>query len=330
MNQQTLKKLNEQTKEVYVKNAKKEAEILKHLSQDPSHDAILKYIGCNKDDTNQNEFFIITEFNEGYIELTKFIFNPNPAVPIIFPKRSATTLYLKPPSNPDVNDFTKTCISQLYSGLYAIHAKQVVHRDIKPDNILIDPNTGKIKYIDFGLADKYPDLYDAPRGSPEYMSPLAWINGIKPKQIRLYYEILQHCDYFALALIIYTLFCIRDDILKDTIRLDLNKDYREELYNKSKNYRTIYKFTSFIYYGCFDKNTHQPNNVQTLQSIDKSISREIGGRLLRRIQDIDSILNAIKVTKKNDNIYSIYPVLRGYNVFSEDFHLNLTDKGITA
>ncbi|GAA6061750.1 hypothetical protein JCM10212_000730 [Sporobolomyces blumeae] len=40
---------------------------------------------------------------------------------------------------------------QMLSGLIYLHSQNVVHRDIKPDNILLDSN-GTIKYVDFGAA----------------------------------------------------------------------------------------------------------------------------------------------------------------------------------
>lgn len=35
-----------------------------------------------------------------------------------------------------------------------MHMKGVSHRDIKPDNIMVDENQKKIKIIDFGIAKK--------------------------------------------------------------------------------------------------------------------------------------------------------------------------------
>ena len=42
-------------------------------------------------------------------------------------------------------------IHDLMSALYHIHSQNVVHRDIKPDNIMITKG-GDVKLIDFGLS----------------------------------------------------------------------------------------------------------------------------------------------------------------------------------
>ena len=63
---------------------------------------------------------------------------------------------------------------QIFEGLAAAHQAGVVHRDIKPDNILID-KSGRVRILDFGLAK----LHDATAitaeqttlGTPAYMSP---------------------------------------------------------------------------------------------------------------------------------------------------------------
>lgn len=43
-----------------------------------------------------------------------------------------------------------TVLNEIATGLAFIHSKKLVHRDIKPDNILISSN-GRIKLSDFGL-----------------------------------------------------------------------------------------------------------------------------------------------------------------------------------
>ena len=48
-------------------------------------------------------------------------------------------------------DFIIHIFRQLFEGLVFLHQKNIAHRDIKPDNILINDNN-EIKYTDFGLA----------------------------------------------------------------------------------------------------------------------------------------------------------------------------------
>ncbi|MBK8247166.1 MAG: serine/threonine protein kinase [Gemmatimonadetes bacterium] len=52
------------------------------------------------------------------------------------------------------------------------HAQGFVHRDIKPDNILLESSTGRALVTDFGIAAAIGDaLEDRIVGTPEFMSP---------------------------------------------------------------------------------------------------------------------------------------------------------------
>lgn len=66
----------------------------------------------------------------------------------------------------------KRLLSQLLDAVSYLHLHQVIHRDLKPDNILVTRNGRNIKLIDFSLADS--DSYSilkASAGTPLYAAP---------------------------------------------------------------------------------------------------------------------------------------------------------------
>jgi serine/threonine protein kinase len=89
-------------------------------------------------------------------------------------------------------------ITQISQALHFIHRRGMVHRDVKPDNILLTPN-GKAKLTDFGLVKDLGsnnDLTDAATalGTPQFMAPEQYTSARKADA---------RCDVYSLGATLY-------------------------------------------------------------------------------------------------------------------------------
>jgi tetratricopeptide (TPR) repeat protein len=97
-------------------------------------------------------------------------------------------------------DLAADIARQVTLGLAAAHARGLVHRDVKPSNILIESATGRAKLADFGLARAVNKLDPALTrdgalvGSPAYASP-EQVNGGSAVDAR--------SDLFGLGVVLY-------------------------------------------------------------------------------------------------------------------------------
>ena len=62
-------------------------------------------------------------------------------------------------------------MSQILQGLAYMHSRNIYHRDVKPENVIYNPQTGMVKIIDFGFACISKERLRVFCGTPSYMSP---------------------------------------------------------------------------------------------------------------------------------------------------------------
>jgi serine/threonine-protein kinase len=93
----------------------------------------------------------------------------------------------------------KALAEQLCEGLAAAHAAGVIHRDLKPDNVLVEAATGRAVITDFGIARSIDDAgvtqVGTVVGTPRYMAP----EQLAGKDVDA------HADLFSLGVMLFEL-----------------------------------------------------------------------------------------------------------------------------
>lgn len=90
-------------------------------------------------------------------------------------------------------------VSRVCAALQHAHSRGVIHRDIKPGNILINSSLSTIKIADFGIARSLAagpgaDQPGVVFGSPPYMAPEAYHRGV---------AVDARADVFSLGIVLY-------------------------------------------------------------------------------------------------------------------------------
>ncbi|MCK6508695.1 protein kinase [Myxococcota bacterium] len=110
--------------------------------------------------------------------------------------------WLRNQTFPTTPDLFMPIIGPLLEGMHYAHSQRVIHRDLKPGNLLLAETERGIvpKVVDFGIAKVMDNVNEGHTvtghslGTPTYMSP---------EQIRSSKEIDHRCDLYSLAVILF-------------------------------------------------------------------------------------------------------------------------------
>ena len=157
----------------------------------------------------------------------------------------------------------KKWILDIAKGLKFLHENNVVHRDIKSDNILIDKN-GVCKIADFGCSIKLkpnqPDLFSKTEGNM-YFFPPEFVDGKSKKQFGY-----KPVDIWAFGVSIYTCIFKSLPFLPENREnvVELFKEIREAKFDFNKNGIKISKDMEILLGHILDKD---PNKRFTAKDI---------------------------------------------------------------
>jgi serine/threonine protein kinase/tetratricopeptide (TPR) repeat protein len=150
-------------------------------------------------------------------------------------------------------------IRQVCLALEAAHGAGVIHRDLKPQNIMQETKTGRILVMDFGLARTIGGdgmtQTGALLGTIEYMSP----------EQSMGKSLDQRSDIFAVGLIFYELLIGKTPYKADTAMASLLKRNQERAIPAAELDATVPKGLSDIVSKCLERDLeHRYQNVQEI------------------------------------------------------------------
>ncbi|MEM8882851.1 MAG: serine/threonine-protein kinase [Planctomycetota bacterium] len=171
-------------------------------------------------------------------------------------------------------DFAAKVARDAARGLAHAHEKGVIHRDIKPGNLLVD-KAGRVVVTDFGLARLSESgsltSTDAIVGTPKYMAPEQILPGTYPLDGR--------CDLYGLGATLYEAICGTPPIDAPTVQAFLKAILEERPIWPRKRNRLVPHDLSTIIMRCLEK--HPDERYKCAEELADDLERFLNGERIQ-------------------------------------------------
>jgi len=221
-----------------------------NITKSLDHPNIIRLLGYGKHDES---YYIVYEFVLGST-LSKYISR----------------------NRPPVSQIEKIAESILNALSYA-HSKGIIHRDVKPQNILVS-TAGEIKITDFGISKAISSSTITNTGlflgSPGYISPEQADPDILKGQ-----EIDYRSDIYSFGILLFEMLTGRLPFISDTPWGIVNKHLKEEPPDVRQLDSSIPDYLSYIVMKCLKKDRNKRFNnaneiIQVLRSKNKPLASD--------------------------------------------------------
>lgn len=185
--------------------------------------------------------------------------------------------YIKNKGRLSVREATSIAL-QISAGLEAAHNNGIIHRDIKPQNIIISTD-GKVKVADFGIAraSSSNTINSSVMGSVHYSSPEQSRGGYSDEK----------SDIYSLGITMYEMLTGHVPFDGDTAVAVAIKHLQEELHGPKEEVPEIPRSTNEIVLKCTQKSPDRryANMTEVIRDLRESLVNPDGDFVEQRVMD---------------------------------------------